>query len=153
MSNFRIGDVISDCNPTWERFRETGTVVSVRKDKVTWRSHKDNELVVDHMGDMVRIKSTNNNLNRRSKMRSPNGSNRPKKPGSHNKDAGVPNIVHTPFGTEVTSYGPRGVGHVKKQGSWKKTVNSVRRGFRGMAKKFGKYASTNPVRRRRRRRR
>ena len=78
---------------------------------------------------MRKVKSTNNNnLNRRSKMRSK--WDKPGPPGSHNPNRGVPTIHHTPFGTRVTSYGKRGTNDVKTQGSWKRGLNSVSRGFR-----------------------
>ena len=135
MSNYRVGDVIQDCNSTWERFRETGTVVSVRRNKVTWRSHTDNKLVVDHIDDMVRVKTTNNNLNRRSNMRSfgnkgPKGSGA--HPPGHNNPHGRVHVRNTIHGTTVMGSGKnsRGVGHAQTLGRVKTHVKG-KGGFSG----------------------
>ena len=44
---FRIGDRCRDNNRNWPNYGKTGTVVSIRNDKITWRSDKDGQLVTD----------------------------------------------------------------------------------------------------------
>ena len=48
----RIGDRVTDCNPTRVRYNQSGTVVSVRGDKITWRSDKDGQLVTDARSEL-----------------------------------------------------------------------------------------------------
>ncbi len=60
MSNFLVGDVVRDINPTWARRNEMGTVVSVRGNNVTWRSNTDGELVVDTFNDLELVLLDNN---------------------------------------------------------------------------------------------
>ena len=55
MNNFRVGEIVRDINPTWERINQIGTVVSVKGDRVTWISHTDRELVVDLYNDLEHV--------------------------------------------------------------------------------------------------
>ena len=45
-----------DINPEWPRCNQVGTVVSVRKNKVIWKSHTDGEIVEDKPSDMIRVR-------------------------------------------------------------------------------------------------
>ena len=52
MSHFSVGDRVRDVRVNWPRCNQTGTVVSVQNNTITWRSDYDNKVVTDPIGDM-----------------------------------------------------------------------------------------------------
>ena len=60
-NRFNVGDRVRDANPGWARYNQTGTVVSVINDRISWRSDYDNALIQDPIGDMRRMKLRNRN--------------------------------------------------------------------------------------------
>ena len=51
----RIGDSVVDINPTWARYQETGTVVSVKNNRIKWKSNVDGHIILDEMKDLRKI--------------------------------------------------------------------------------------------------
>ena len=51
---FKVGDIIQDINPGWPdgRYLETGRVIEINGNIVTWLSYKDNKLVKDPYTDL-----------------------------------------------------------------------------------------------------
>ncbi len=60
-----VGDRVRDNRSTWPRYNQTGTVVSVNGNNVTWRSDVDNKLVTDPMTDMEIIMSNRRKTGKR----------------------------------------------------------------------------------------
>ena len=54
----RVGDRVTDCNPTWPRYNQSGTVVSVQGENITWQSDTDGQFVTDTKNDIRREIST-----------------------------------------------------------------------------------------------
>ena len=51
----RPGDSVRDINPSWPNYMETGTVLSVRGDMVTWRCNRSGDVHTDRMSELQRI--------------------------------------------------------------------------------------------------
>ena len=53
--HYSVGDRVRDTRRNWPRYNQSGTVVSVQNDIITWRSDTDNQLVTDPIGDMEKL--------------------------------------------------------------------------------------------------
>ena len=75
MAHISMGNTVRDNNPNWARYGQTGTVVSVQGNKVTWRSNTDNQLVTDPYNEMVKISNGSNSMRRRQRRKMQMGGN------------------------------------------------------------------------------
>ena len=53
--SFSIGDRCVDTNRNWPRYRQTGTVVSIDNDNISWKSDIDGEIITDSITDMEKV--------------------------------------------------------------------------------------------------
>ena len=56
----RVGDLVRDVEHTWPRFRQVGTVVSIKGNDIYWKSHTDGQIVKDYLGNIKKVHTRRN---------------------------------------------------------------------------------------------
>ena len=62
---FKKGDRVIDINLNWPRCYQTGAVVSIKGNTISWQSDVDGEIITDLNKDMRRINSSDKGLKRK----------------------------------------------------------------------------------------